>query len=50
MALFDLDMDSPILNVIHDPYSQTAPVRFFLEEVDVLEGAPGRSQPPDRDP
>jgi hypothetical protein len=48
-TFFDLDVEGPILSNPRS-LSQTAPVRFFLEAVDVLERAPGRSQPPDRDP
>ena len=47
---FDLDMDGPILSVIRDLLSQTAPIRFWLEESGCPRGAPERSQRPDRDP
>jgi len=49
-TFFDLDLDGPVLNVIHDLYLKQLLAAFSWREVDVLEGAPGPSQPPDRDP
>lgn len=41
---------APFLNVIYDLYLKQLLSVFSWKEVDVLQGARGRGQPPDRDP